>query len=94
MELTLDCRTVADRKHLHALLAEGFAFPEWYGGNLDAMFDCLTELHEPAELRVLYPEALGATLGNYADIWLRALREAAEENPHLTISVAGEDTLD
>lgn len=92
MELTLDCRTVADRKHLHALLAEGLAFPAWYGANLDAMFDCLTELHEPAELRVLYPEALRKTLGNYADVWLRALREAAEENPRLTIIVAGEET--
>lgn len=27
-----------------ALIGEAMGFPEWYGGNLDALYDCLTDL--------------------------------------------------
>ena len=37
---------------LHRALAEGLHFPAWYGGNLDALHDCLTDLNEPTELIV------------------------------------------
>ena len=36
------CETAED---LHRALAEGLHFPAWYGGNLDALHDCLTDLH-------------------------------------------------
>lgn len=28
-------------------IGRAFAFPAWYGANLDALYDCLTELAEP-----------------------------------------------
>ena len=85
MDVTLNGGTVESREALHAALAAGLHFPAWYGGNLDAMHDCLTDIREETEIRVLETEALRETLGAYADRWLWVLREAAEENPCLRV---------
>ena len=33
----IDGRTVTSMADVHAALAQQLAFPEWYGGNLDAL---------------------------------------------------------
>lgn len=46
MRFVLDvsaCESVM--KTSHRALAEGLRFPAWYSGNLDALHDCLTDLH-------------------------------------------------
>ncbi|HXZ91280.1 MAG TPA: barstar family protein [Burkholderiales bacterium] len=40
----IDLPEVADKAALLARLAEALAFPEWFGGNWDALEDCLTDL--------------------------------------------------
>ncbi len=35
------------RKAVMREVGRAFAFPDWYGANLDAMYDCLTDLAEP-----------------------------------------------
>ena len=76
------CETAED---LHRALAEGLHFPAWYGGNLDALHDCLTDLHEPTELIVLGTSALDELLGRRANAFRRVLNDSAEENPNLTV---------
>lgn len=43
-EITLLCTGLETRQQLHAALAEALRFPDWYGNNLDALYDCLTDL--------------------------------------------------
>ena len=38
-EFTLDGSFIDSRQALHAALSHGLDLPEWYGGNLDALFD-------------------------------------------------------
>ena len=38
------------KKALHAYLKEKFGFPEYYGNNLDALYDCLTDISEPTAI--------------------------------------------
>lgn len=49
-DLILDCSQIADETQLHKALFEALSLPEWYGHNLDALFDCLTELEEETHL--------------------------------------------
>ena len=44
MEIILDGRTIDSRETLHQRLFELLHFPAWYGRNLDALHDCLTDL--------------------------------------------------
>lgn len=50
MEFTIDCSEIHDAKAFHNALSQTLNFPDWYGHNLDALYDCLTELPEPAHL--------------------------------------------
>ena len=60
-------------------------FPEPFGRNLDALHDCLTDLHEPRELIVRGTSALDELLGRRANAFRRVLDDSAEANPNLTV---------
>ncbi len=42
-----DLSACDDRKAVLQEIGRAFAFPDWYGANLDALYDCLTDLAEP-----------------------------------------------
>ena len=44
--IILDGRKMGDKPSLHEELKEKMAFPDYYGGNLDALNDCLGERSE------------------------------------------------
>ena len=86
--ITIDCRQITRRDALHAAFARELGFPDWYGGNLDALFDCLTELDEPTTLRLQGWETLTGALGGYADAILQVLADAAAENPEFSFEIS------
>lgn len=47
MVCRINCSDITQAKQLHQQLAEQLGFPRWYGHNLDALHDCLTELDQP-----------------------------------------------
>lgn len=83
----LDGAALRSMAEVHAALARQLSFPDWYGGNLDALHDCLTELHEETEISVLHGEMLAETLGSAYVRLCRVLSDAAEENPLLHIQL-------
>ncbi len=74
-------QTIAD---VHTLFAESFGFPEWYGNNLDALYDCLTDLTEPSLVVIADAEILRDRLGERYDA-LRMLLDDAHENPNVRV---------
>jgi RNAse (barnase) inhibitor barstar len=64
-------------------IGRAFAFPEWYGGNLDALYDCLTDLPErsdPGWVVVLERLPGEPTFGPAdRDALLDVFRDAAED---------------
>ena len=56
--ITLDGAMMPDRSAMHDALAAAFSLPAYYGRNLDALWDCLTERHEGAEILFLSPEKM------------------------------------
>lgn len=81
----IDGNSVTSMEDIHASLARQLEFPEWYGGNLDALHDCLTDFHEDVDVSIVHPEALFETLGNAYVRLTRVLSDAAEENPYLKL---------
>ena len=47
--IVLDGREMTGKEVFHRLVAQKLELPAWYGGNLDALYDCLTELMEEEE---------------------------------------------
>lgn len=89
MNALIDGAVIASREQLHDTLAQQLAFPAHYGRNLDALYDCLTDLTEDVELRLVHREELFAHLGVYADVLQALLRDACAENPRLHFTMEG-----
>jgi ribonuclease inhibitor len=83
--ITMDCRGCVPRSNLHRVFADALAFPDYYGNNLNALYDCLTEIGEDTQIQLLYWQAVEEKLGHYAQNARRAMEDAAEKNPHLEI---------
>lgn len=84
--IVLDGALMLTREQAHCYLAAQLRLPDWYGGNLDALYDLLTERGEPLRLLVRRPGAVKAALGSYGAALLAVLREAAAENPALQLA--------
>ncbi len=81
---TLDCAGVQTKRELHARIADALQFPDWYGNNLDALMDCLTDLYPKTQVIIQNRQ----TLEDWADIFWEVFREAEEANPCLQVYFA------
>lgn len=84
----LDGREIQDRDKLHDVLSASLSFPEWYGRNLDALYDCLTDMQEEVEIRFLWEDILREHLGGYAEALIKAVCVSAEENSRIRLVFA------
>ena len=76
----IDGKLIKDREMLHRILAELPGVPDWYGRNLDALHDCLTDIQEEVWIHIQNEKDLTLHLGNYAAAFLNVLAASAEEN--------------
>ena len=85
----LDCAQMTDRQTAHDYLAQTLGFPDWYGRNLDALYDLLTGHLGPARVELTQTQALEG-LGNYGRLLLETFQAAADACPHLELVVSGD----
>lgn len=90
MRIDLDGREMTDRKRAHAYLASQLQFPQYYGRNLDALYDLLTECAEEMEIRLHNVEKMKEQLGIYGNKLLQTLLEAETDHESLTVTVCSE----
>ena len=86
-KIILDIEKMRSLPMLHKYLHTALALPEYYGANLDALYDCLTEIVEPTELVVPKKVAQGDYLGWYGEQFLQMLQDAAAANEALKITL-------
>ena len=86
-EIVIDGRAVRSMEDIHSRLKTELSFPHWYGNNLDALHDCLTELAGETCIEIFRPELLAETLGSGYVRLCRVLSDSAEENPYLQIQL-------
>lgn len=79
----LDCEKLLQKEQAHLYLAEAFNLPDYYGKNLDALFDCLTEMGECNI--VLKEEAALHKTDSYGAKVLNVLEAAVQANPRLKL---------
>lgn len=87
MEIVLDARRFKGRTRAHAYLKEALGLPDYYGKNLDALYDCLGDIAE--ETVIVVPDVIQKKeyLGEYGRTMLRVFKDAAAENPALQIKI-------
>ncbi|MEC0238834.1 barstar family protein [Paenibacillus dokdonensis] len=79
-DIILDGGKVDNRDQMHAVLKEALQLPDYYGNNLDALWDCLTGWVEmPLMIRWLHFQESEEKLGEYSQLLLQLFRNAEEE---------------
>ena len=68
------------RDRAHDEIAHALSLPEYYGRNLDALWDCLSAMK--AEVILTDSEAMISALGAYGEKLIATLQEASQQNPH------------
>lgn len=80
----LDGARLCCRREAMELLGQALDLPAWWGRNLDALYDCLTNPGEPLRLELERGEAMEAS--PFGRRLLRVLEDAAAENPRLDLT--------
>lgn len=86
------------KEETHRYLKAKFRFPEYYGENLDALYDCMTDIAEDTEIVFEDSDGNGCcdlascgedpvrdSLQRFLKAVRRVIEDAAEENSHLCL---------
>lgn len=82
MEFIIDCAAIHSPEELHRAIASTLSFPDWYGHNLDALYDCLTSLTHVTSLVFYDWDCVDA----FSEGFHRVLTDAEMDNPTLTVT--------
>lgn len=83
--IRLDGTYMTDRPTTHQYLRFKFYFPDYYGNNLDALYDLLTEISEPTKVIIYRVDELKSNQPDYGRSLLKVFRAAQDANPLLTV---------
>ena len=86
-QITIDCAGIATSPEFHQVIAAAMDFPDYYGKNLDALMDCLTEIGEDMELVLLNWHKLECNLKDYSGRILSVFQCACQENSRLSVTI-------
>ena len=82
-EKIIDCTKIKTQEDLHRIFRETLTFPQWYGNNLDALYDCLNAYS--GKVRLLDWETAEANLGSYGAKAKKVIATAALQNENLDL---------
>lgn len=84
-KVLLDFNPARTVEWIHDYLSFEMEFPDYYGNNLDALYDQLTSLTEDTCLGVFCPPKEDTRISEYLERVCKVMKDAEEENPHLCV---------
>ena len=79
----VDCSAVRNPEEFHDYLVGVLTLPDWYGTNLDALYDCLTSITEETHITLLHFDQLEDMYAGFRDVF----EDAADSNPRIQITI-------
>lgn len=87
--ICLDAKKFLNKEKAHDYLKRKLSLPSYYGKNLDALKDVLTEISHPTDIKIknihLIKEASEDEKPDYGYLLLQTIKESAEENENIKI---------
>lgn len=85
--IIIDGNEIISMNNIHRIFAEELSFPEWYGRNLDALYDCLGDVTEEVEIIVENKDELTENLGISFKKLCRLLDAVCKENDNIEVKM-------
>ncbi|MCF0120273.1 MAG: barstar family protein [Oscillospiraceae bacterium] len=80
MEYVLDGSQMRTREEAHTHIAQRLRFPDYYGRNLDALYDCLMDIPD-AQIIIPFSDAMDGAIR-------KVLLDAAAHSSNITVFLA------
>ena len=84
MTYIVELKHVRSKKRFWAEIERGIPVPDYFGENLDALYDVLSETEEQTEIIFRHAEKCANYLPAYIPRLKRMCKDLSEEIPHLT----------
>ncbi len=81
--IILNGKRMISKEVTHAYLKRKLNLAPYYGKNLDALYDLLTERSHPTEIILIHQQVMKRKLGSYGDALLQVFCDAEEENKYI-----------
>lgn len=78
----LNGRKMTSIKATHYYLKRKMNLPAYYGSNLDALWDVLSTISEPVQVKLLFRDQMEQSLGRYSGALVQVFLDAAKANPN------------
>lgn len=85
-KIRLDARKMTTQENAHEYIAKKCGFPDYYGKNLNATYDCLTAMAD-TDIIIKHSESLEQNLGDYGKTLLSVFSDAADNNTGLQVTI-------
>lgn len=87
-EVVFDSSHIKRLDQLHSELSRSLDFPDYYGANLDALYDCLSgDVALPLKIIWKNYNITRSKLGKDAEKVLKVMKDFAKEEPDFTLEV-------
>ena len=83
-EISLDGNSMVTKELAHGYLKNRLNLPDYYGENLDALWDILSVHSEPIEIILYNKEKLIENLGQYGQSIIELLKDISQENINIS----------
>lgn len=90
--IVLEGKKMTTREETHAYLAKTMGFPEYYGANLDALADCLSEIPKGTTVILIDDDDMRKNLSRYADMMISVFQDVSDEYHNFDFLVCGDIT--
>lgn len=84
--IILNGKRMITREVTHAYLKRKFSFPDYYGRNLDALWDLLSTITKETEIVVVNAKCIPEKLGIYGVSLLKVFEDLDEESRRVKVT--------
>lgn len=88
INITLNGKNMTSKKRAHDYIKWKLKSKEYYGENLDALWDVLSTYNQEIEISFISTDALIECLGDYGEAIISVFKDAAEENTKIMLMIA------
>lgn len=85
MAVTLNGKDMISIKRAHKYIKHKLKLEDYYGENLDALWDLLSTHDQPLEIHFINREDLIEELGDYGEAIIAVFEDAAKENKNIML---------
>ncbi len=92
-KILIDLAGIAGKGELHEAIRSALSLPDYYGANLDALHDMLTEFGEGMDIVLSGAEKMDDALSGYFEVMKEVFRDASKEVRDLVVEFAEPDEV-